>query len=48
LPVGEAGLESLAACEALLVAGSRQILFKYRSIFDSTPSGHTGPAAIRW
>ncbi len=44
-PVAEAVADSLAACEALLAAGAKQILFKYCSTFDSTPSGNIGPVA---
>lgn len=44
-PVSEAVAQSLAACEALLAAGARQILFKYCSTFDSTPHGNIGPVA---
>jgi uncharacterized protein YgbK (DUF1537 family) len=44
-PVAEAIADSLAACEALLAAGARQILFKYCSTFDSTPAGNIGPVA---
>uniref|UniRef100_UPI002FC8535A 3-oxo-tetronate kinase n=1 Tax=Bosea sp. (in: a-proteobacteria) TaxID=1871050 RepID=UPI002FC8535A len=44
-PVAEAVADSLAACEALLAAGARQILFKYCSTFDSTPQGNIGPVA---
>jgi uncharacterized protein YgbK (DUF1537 family) len=44
-PVAEAVAESLAACEALLAAGSRQIFFKYCSTFDSTDEGNIGPVA---
>ncbi len=44
-PVAEAVAESLAACEALLAAGARQILFKVCSTFDSTPVGNIGPVA---
>lgn len=44
-PVTEAVADSLAACEALLAAGARQILFKYCSTFDSTPAGNIGPVA---
>jgi uncharacterized protein YgbK (DUF1537 family) len=43
IPRGEAVTQSLAACEALLSAGARQILFKYCSTFDSTPEGNIGP-----
>jgi uncharacterized protein YgbK (DUF1537 family) len=44
-PVAEAVADSLAACEALLAAGARQILFKYCSTFDSTAAGNIGPVA---
>jgi uncharacterized protein YgbK (DUF1537 family) len=44
-PVAEAIADSLAACEALLAAGARQILFKYCSTFDSTAQGNIGPVA---
>jgi uncharacterized protein YgbK (DUF1537 family) len=44
-PVAEAVAESLAACEALLAAGARQIFFKYCSTFDSTDAGNIGPVA---
>ncbi|MCU4182302.1 3-oxo-tetronate kinase [Bosea sp. BH3] len=44
-PVAEAVADSLAACEALLKAGARQILFKYCSTFDSTAEGNIGPVA---
>ena len=44
-PVQQAVAESLAACEALLAAGSRQIFFKYCSTFDSTEAGNIGPVA---
>ena len=44
-PVAEAVADSLAACEALLAAGAKQILFKYCSTFDSTPAGNIGPVA---
>jgi uncharacterized protein YgbK (DUF1537 family) len=44
-PVGQAVSESLAACEALLAAGARQIFFKYCSTFDSTDEGNIGPVA---
>ncbi len=43
--VAEAVADSLAACEALLAAGARQILFKYCSTFDSTAQGNIGPVA---
>ena len=45
IPVGEAIAQSLAACEALLAAGARQIFFKYCSTFDSTEHGNIGPVA---
>ncbi len=45
IPVGEAIQQSLAACDALLAAGARQILFKYCSTFDSTEAGNIGPVA---
>ncbi|MBD0274692.1 MAG: four-carbon acid sugar kinase family protein, partial [Acetobacteraceae bacterium] len=41
----QAVAESLAACEALLAAGARQVFFKYCSTFDSTPEGNIGPVA---
>ncbi len=44
-PVRQAVAESLAACEALLGAGARQIFFKYCSTFDSTEAGNIGPVA---
>ena len=44
-PVAEAVADSLAACEALLKGGARQILFKYCSTFDSTAEGNIGPVA---
>jgi 3-dehydrotetronate 4-kinase len=37
--------QSLAACDWLLAQGCGQILFKYCSTFDSTPSGNIGPVA---
>jgi uncharacterized protein YgbK (DUF1537 family) len=45
IPAGEAVSQSLAACEALLAAGAKQILFKYCSTFDSTDAGNIGPVA---
>ncbi|WP_431302605.1 3-oxo-tetronate kinase [Sediminicoccus sp. BL-A-41-H5] len=45
IPVGQAVAQSLAACEALLAAGAKQILFKYCSTFDSTDEGNIGPVA---
>jgi len=44
-PVAEAVAESLAACDALLAAGAKQIFFKYCSTFDSTDEGNIGPVA---
>ncbi|MDO9707087.1 3-oxo-tetronate kinase [Paracraurococcus lichenis] len=44
-PVQQAVAESLAACEALLAAGAKQIFFKYCSTFDSTDAGNIGPVA---
>jgi uncharacterized protein YgbK (DUF1537 family) len=44
-PVGRAVDESLAACEALLRGGARQIVCKICSTFDSTPRGNIGPVA---
>jgi len=44
-PVGEAVAQSLAACDALLVAGAKQIFWKYCSTFDSTNQGNIGPVA---
>ena len=44
-PVEEAVADSIAACEALLKAGAKQILFKYCSTFDSTAKGNIGPVA---
>jgi uncharacterized protein YgbK (DUF1537 family) len=44
-PVGQAVAESLAAAEALLAAGARQLFFKYCSTFDSTEAGNIGPVA---
>jgi uncharacterized protein YgbK (DUF1537 family) len=45
VPAQQAVTESLAACEALLAAGARQIFFKYCSTFDSTDDGNIGPVA---
>lgn len=45
IPAAEAVAQSLAACEALLAAGARQILHKYCSTFDSTEAGNIGPVA---
>jgi uncharacterized protein YgbK (DUF1537 family) len=44
-PVGEAVAQSLAACEALLTVGAKQIFWKYCSTFDSTDQGNIGPVA---
>jgi uncharacterized protein YgbK (DUF1537 family) len=44
-PAPEAVAWSLAACDALVGAGARQILFKYCSTFDSTDAGNIGPVA---
>ena len=44
-PVGDAVAQSLAACEALLAAGAKQIFWKYCSTFDSTDQGNIGPVA---
>ena len=44
-PVGEAVAQSLAACEALLAVGAKQIFWKYCSTFDSTDQGNIGPVA---
>jgi uncharacterized protein YgbK (DUF1537 family) len=45
VPAPEAVAESLAACDALLAAGAKQIFFKYCSTFDSTAEGNIGPVA---
>ena len=44
-PVGKAVAQSLAACDALLAAGAKQIFWKYCSTFDSTDQGNIGPVA---
>jgi uncharacterized protein YgbK (DUF1537 family) len=44
-PVAEAVADSLAAAEALLAAGAKQMLFKICSTFDSTDAGNIGPVA---
>jgi uncharacterized protein YgbK (DUF1537 family) len=44
-PVGEAVAQSLAACDALLAAGAKQIFWKYCSTFDGTDQGNIGPVA---
>ncbi len=45
IPAADAIAQSLAACEALLAAGAKQILHKYCSTFDSTDQGNIGPVA---
>lgn len=45
IPAAEAVAQSLAALDRLQAAGSRQILFKYCSTFDSTSEGNIGPVA---
>lgn len=42
-PVADAVAQSLAACDALVAAGARQIFWKYCSTFDSTDEGNIGP-----
>jgi uncharacterized protein YgbK (DUF1537 family) len=44
-PVGEAVAQSLAASDALVAAGAKQIFWKYCSTFDSTDQGNIGPVA---
>lgn len=44
-PVRQAVAESLAAADALLAGGARQLFFKYCSTFDSTEEGNIGPVA---
>jgi uncharacterized protein YgbK (DUF1537 family) len=44
-PAAQAAAESLAAAEALLAAGAKQLFFKYCSTFDSTDEGNIGPVA---
>jgi len=44
-PVGDSVGQSLAACDALLAAGAKQIFWKYCSTFDSTDQGNIGPVA---
>lgn len=44
-PARQAVAESLAAAEALLAGGARQLFFKYCSTFDSTDEGNIGPVA---
>lgn len=50
IPVDEAVAQSVEAARWLLAQGCEQILFKYCSTFDSTPSGNIGPVAagLRW
>lgn len=45
IPTGEAVAQSVGAARWLLAQGCEQILFKYCSTFDSTPSGNIGPVA---
>jgi uncharacterized protein YgbK (DUF1537 family) len=42
-PAGDAVAQSLAACDALVAAGARQVFWKYCSTFDSTDAGNIGP-----
>lgn len=44
-PAAEAVREALAAADALLAAGARQLFWKYCSTFDSTDAGNIGPVA---
>ena len=44
-PPAEAVSLSLAAADALLAGGARQLFFKYCSTFDSTDEGNIGPVA---
>jgi len=44
-PPAEAVSLSLAAADALLAGGARQLFFKYCSTFDSTDAGNIGPVA---
>ena len=44
-PTDEAVAESLAAHRWLKSVGAQQIVFKYCSTFDSTPTGNIGPVA---
>ncbi len=41
--VKDAVAQSLAACDALVAAGAKQIFWKYCSTFDSTDEGNIGP-----
>jgi uncharacterized protein YgbK (DUF1537 family) len=45
IPANEAVSQSVQAARWLLAQGCQQILFKYCSTFDSTPSGNIGPVA---
>jgi 3-dehydrotetronate 4-kinase len=45
IPAPQAVEQSLAALEWLRQAGTRQVLFKYCSTFDSTDQGNIGPVA---
>lgn len=45
IPAEDAVRQSLAACDALMRLGARQIFFKYCSTFDSTDDGNIGPVA---
>src|SRR5215472_17794018 len=45
IPAGEAIAHSLRALAWLRGTGTRQILFKYCSTFDSTDEGNIGPVA---
>jgi uncharacterized protein YgbK (DUF1537 family) len=42
-PVADAVAQSLAACDALVGAGAKQVFWKYCSTFDSTDAGNIGP-----
>jgi uncharacterized protein YgbK (DUF1537 family) len=42
-PVADALAQSLAACDALVAAGAKQLFWKYCSTFDSTDQGNIGP-----
>jgi len=44
-PVSDAVSLSLAAADALLAGGAKQLFFKYCSTFDSTDEGNIGPVA---
>ena len=45
IPAADAVAQSLTALEWLLAGGCRQVVFKYCSTFDSTPTGNIGPVA---